>query len=605
MKKKPTRHDTAARPQPAQIDAIARLAETGQIATARERLARLRQQFPGFKPLLGLAYEVELRGGNQVLATLVAWDWAQASSNSVAAWEALRDSAGMAFSALCLFAMRHLDTLAGKPSSPPPKDEETPFGPLSFDAARRMDLCRLLLSASRFDEAAAAIAGIDHVSARNNLALVQFARGSIAEAMARLEENWHAVPENLFGLERLIRLRLWTGGLDQAAGLAAPLLATRPMRWDDQQAKLSGLLLLNRFTEADAFFVAADAIGLPHERSQLCYLGAYAAWRLGQADCASKRLRQAMELHEDNTAARDTWDALALGRLTGSSPDWLIGDFSAWWPMAQIGALRDTNGASEDEVLRQMDALAPHPDYLGRMVEQGGKGGRVLGVLLLKRRAAQGDAAAVAELRSLLGRPCGPDRQRSDIHGWLADEGILAKGEVSRVLLGGELKDVRAQSMRIIDAPMSEEDLPPDDAQAYARANELVWARKNDEAHAIMSRLYEKHPDHPRILATLATLSAALGHPPEQTEALARRALEIDPDYVFARTHLAKILAGRGETVAAVDLLKPIGEREELHVSEWRAYTLAQIDIAKVKDDMPGVIQLMKALDDIDERFGR
>jgi tetratricopeptide (TPR) repeat protein len=600
MKKK-NKHDAVTRPQPAQLEGILRLADQGHLREAQEKLTRLRQAFPGFKPLLAIAYEVEARAGSQVAAVAAAWDWTQASPNSESAWEALAEAAEAAFPALALFANLRLSTLAGKPIAEPAA-QTTPFGPIGFDESRRMDLCRVLLSCSRFDEAAAMVVDIDFPAARNNLALIEFARGRIAEAIALLEQSWHDTPANLFALERLIRLRVWTGGFAAIGDLVEPLLATQPRRPDDVRAKMIALLFLDRHAEADAHYREFAEPLSGDDRRELDYLGACAAWRQGDAKLAKERLRQAAADGEGMETAMTTLHELIDAGLSKDAPDWLIGDFASWWPLSLLDRLRQAAGTTSDEDALPVDMAAAGAEYLGRMAEQGGKGGRLLATTILKSRTSKGDMEALAVLRGLLSRPCGPDRQRSEIHAWLVEHGFLAKGDVSQLLVAGELREVRAHSLTIVTTPTANSDLTPADEREYARMHEELAANQIENAYRIMSLLAEKYPDKPRILANLAAVCLAMGHAEDEVEALLRRAYDIDPGYLFARTNLAKILARRNEIEAAEDMIKPLAEMEEMHISEWRAFQLAQIDIAMAKGDFASLVRLHRQLNGVDER---
>lgn len=336
MKKKPLAKD---RPQQQQLDAIHHLIDSGRIGEAESRIAGLRRQFPRFKPLLGLAWQAAEAGGKSRHACLLAWDWAQASPNSAAAWNALADSALPNFSALAVLAIRRIEALDGLPARPEPAPLPNPFGPVSFDQAVRMDTCRLLLAAGRLDEADAAIAGIDHASARNNLALVAFARGDIERALAVLEENRLAAPDNLFGLERIIRLRLWRGGREAVAGLAETLAAREPPRGDDLLAKLSGLILLHDFAAADAAWLAAKPEYMDSSRQVRDgshALAALAAWRLGQKDEALARLAAA----GPEGVCADMADELRHCLPTADTPNWQAGELAAWWPLANTHAMK-------------------------------------------------------------------------------------------------------------------------------------------------------------------------------------------------------------------------------------------------------------------------
>jgi hypothetical protein len=199
---------------------VRKLSCAGRHEEAQTRVAELRTHYPDFKPLLALAWEVDDNAGNFLSACLHAWDWSTACPGSLAALEALRDSAFAAgFPALAASAARRLAQAEGNrfPDIPPLPGA---LAELTFDQAVAVDLSRLFLTYGRFGETVASLEGIDHPSTRNNLALARFAQGDVAAALAGFEANWRQDMRNLFALHRLVRLLPWTGGrmlkLDEA-----------------------------------------------------------------------------------------------------------------------------------------------------------------------------------------------------------------------------------------------------------------------------------------------------------------------------------------------------------------------------------------------------
>ena len=151
MSKKPRHKTTGSAPQPDQLTAIRRIADTGDLDRARQCLAALRKAFPGFKPLLGLAWEIESLAGEPINASARAWDWQLASPNSAQALEALADSAREAgLLALMARALQRLSRFDEVPAAPLPPDAfDTPLGPLTFEQAQAIDLSRVHLAAAR------------------------------------------------------------------------------------------------------------------------------------------------------------------------------------------------------------------------------------------------------------------------------------------------------------------------------------------------------------------------------------------------------------------------------------------------------------------------
>src|SRR5882724_1610088 len=76
----------------------------------------------------------------------------------------------------------------------------------------------------------------------------------------------------------------------------------------------------------------------------------------------------------------------------------------------------------------------------------------------------------------------------------------------------------------------------------------------------------------------LAVAYAQLGRTTE-SEALSVRLFERHPDYLFGRTALASLAAERGDLARARKLLDPLLKRPRLHIGEFAALCMAQINL--------------------------
>jgi predicted Zn-dependent protease len=187
-------------------------------------------------------------------------------------------------------------------------------------------------------------------------------------------------------------------------------------------------------------------------------------------------------------------------------------------------------------------------------------------------------------LKGLLARPCGPDKVRSSLQTWLVDAELMAPDAKGSMWTKGKVRDIQYHAFRIVTTP-TEDDLPDKDAMRYARAVEYQSQGKPGKAATELEALLVSHPNHPRILANLAILQLNLKRSLLEVEALAKRAYEIDPDYVFARVALAHVLIRKGQPEDALKMLAPILEREEIHLLEWRACLVAQMLAAQSMGD--------------------
>lgn len=352
-------------PQPAQLAAVRRLLEGGHIDQARRQCAALHRAFPRFRPLLGLACDIESFGGDPMAATARAWDWHQGAPNSLVALEALAGGAQEAdLQALHALALLRLQALEeGHPPALPHHAIPTPFGPLTFEQAVALDLGRLHISDDRFDAAVAELRAVSHPSARNNLAMALFCGGDVRGARAEAEAAWREHPENLFALEHSLRWRCWFDGLAPCRPFAATLRVARPGRAEDAVARVTALRFMGDDEAAHAAWEDSARLGL---------------WR-GAAP-----------------GLRELFDAL---RKPGTT---LPGDTRLWlprqWCLATDRLTQQLGTAPTAEVRAALDAhfarLDAHTEYLLRVCALGDESSRLTALYILAHRARVGDEDA-------------------------------------------------------------------------------------------------------------------------------------------------------------------------------------------------------------------
>lgn len=611
MKKKSARADKhkSDAPQAAQMDAVRKLSRSGRYDEAKARLTELRTRFPDFKPLLALAWEVDDHAGEYLSASLHAWDWSMASPGSLAALEALRDSAlAAALPALSASAAQRLAQTSGE-AFPDLPLKHTPLADLSFEQAVALDLSRLFLGSRRIGDAIAVLEGIDHPSARNNLALAHFAQGEIALALAIFESNWQQDQRNLFALYYVIRLRLWRSGGGPAQELAAALRDAQPLRAVDAYTKMFGLLLLGLDEAAIAtwqacreatFWTEFDA----RQCSDSAYFAGVAALRSGDRDAADKLFFEALTLAPDNLDAGIVSEALLLHGF-GKEVEFKIGDFYDWLPQSWLDEIQAAKGEAAQAAVfdAQLHRCDAHADYLAVTAELGGAGMRLYAVSVLKLRALNGDNTAVDTLRHLLTRPCGPDQMRLDLEIWLQDSGFATAGQALPMLIRGELREIAFRPARVHAEP-ADLGLPPAEQAKLEKMQALLKQGELLAALRLAEELAAACPRVPILAGNIASLKESLGHDLDEVEAQFRRAVELDPAYFFGLAGLARIAARKGDVERAKELLKPLLGREEYHYSEWRALLMARRQIALEEKDVKAVLDWDAALEMVEEQFG-
>ena len=574
MSKPPRRNPPPAAPSADQLAAVRRVANAGDLPQARKRLAVLQKSFPAFKPLLGLAWEVEVRCGVPMLAAARAHAWQRAMPNSRAAAEALVESARAAgLAAVCVRADARLRALEGQSALPLIDFFEAPLGDLTLEQAEAIDLSRMHLADDDPAAAAAVLQGVDHPSARNNLALAMFCIGDVAQARDVIEANWQGNPANLFALERAVRWRCWAEGLDRCLGFAASLRDTTPSRAEDAIARVAALRFLDDAQAARrAWDDTADA---PY-------------WN--QATDEQRAMFDALtDPSADPTADNALW-------------------FPTHWTHAMFALAREPQRSGDERMEQRLnarfDACDAHADYLGRAAELGETATRLFALAILKRRAQRADGAAITCLQTLLSRPCGPDSVRMDLLNWLAEHGLRNRDEPADVWLTGKLRSIRSFGLRLSGEPRPSP-FSPQGTALNERVHKAISRSALGEALALAQQLHQMHPEQPSALTNLAAIKEALGQPAAEITELYRQAHALAPDYLFARCGLARCLASEGKVEEAHALLDGLLEREDWHFSEYRSFLLAQRALALASEEHETVRTLDASLRDLERSAAR
>lgn len=114
----------------------------------------------------------------------------------------------------------------------------------------------------------------------------------------------------------------------------------------------------------------------------------------------------------------------------------------------------------------------------------------------------------------------------------------------------------------------------------------LLRARDGLAAERLFRQAIALEPGQPDLLNNLAVSLQLQGRDMEGL-ALLETIHALYPDYLFARTGLACVSMRKGDFARAVELLEPLFERREFHVSEYDALCATQIDFLLLQNDLP------------------
>jgi tetratricopeptide (TPR) repeat protein len=142
-------------------------------------------------------------------------------------------------------------------------------------------------------------------------------------------------------------------------------------------------------------------------------------------------------------------------------------------------------------------------------------------------------------------------------------------------------------------------DLPPKLNELMLSANEAIQKGRGAEAERLLDELLRLRPDLVSVQYNRALSVGLQGRENEALEII-RQIHRDQPDYVFARTHLADACIADGDLEQAKTLLAPIAQKPRLHVSEYAAWCDTNINLALALGDPKRAKNLLSAWEQID-----
>jgi tetratricopeptide (TPR) repeat protein len=182
----------------------------------------------------------------------------------------------------------------------------------------------------------------------------------------------------------------------------------------------------------------------------------------------------------------------------------------------------------------------------------------------------------LAALRDFALGQQGPDKLRIQAVQAAQHGGLLPSGKV-RVWAKGKWHDTLLLGFEVHREAVTRH-TPRVEALAR-RALELLSRGEGAEAEELLRQALELSPDSPDLLNNLAAAFECQGRTQEMEE-LVRDILRRFPDYFFVRANTAKMRARDGNIDEARELLKPLLERRRLHLAEFAALCMAEIEVA-------------------------
>jgi tetratricopeptide (TPR) repeat protein len=462
-------------------------------------------------------------------------------------------------------------------------------GPDGLECLTLHDQVRSLLAQGRYARARDAAEELAKRRPRfppayNNGAEASFHDGRLAQAIDLTQRLLAIDPENVFARANLVRFLCVSGKWDEARQEADRLKAQRPAAKDLAVKQADALTWLG--DDAGVLAVLEQSQSLPavegpEDDAFLEHLAAVAAFRQGREEEARRHWQAALRAVPHFEPARHNLDDLKLPAAERNAP-WSYA-FQYFVPRKLVGGLlakvtpagkRHDNDAVEREARRYLEEHSELEGLVPLLLDRSDGPGREFALHLAGLFRTPAMLQAVRDFA--LGQR-GADQLRVKAVA-MADEAGLLPGGPPQLWLGGEWRGGTVQRFEIHAEPI-ERTHAPGVSELLTEGIEALRAGQDARAERVLRRALAIDPDDPLVMNNLAVACAHLGRT-EETEVLSLRLHERHPDYLFGRTALASLSAERGDLERARQLLAPLLTRQRLHVSEFSALCMAQVNLA-------------------------
>ena len=436
-------------------------------------------------------------------------------------------------------------------------------------------------------------------AARNNLCEALFHLGRMDEAIEICSQTLSDHPDNGFALGILTKLLFFSGRMDEAKTLAHRI-RNQPVFGDYAAKQAEALSLLGDDDGVlDLFDQAKDGDFDPPSAAMLYHLAAVAQMRQGNEAEARRCWKHSLSVYPGFNLAKSNLEELD-GRAECHAP-WPF-TLNYWIPrplfdrlVGQLDVAR--RGQSDGRVKQQVQQLLEHhPDLaqlLPALLDRGDMRGREFAFRLATMLRSP---ELLSALREFAFSQRGPDELRNQACTVLREEGLLQAGP-HRLFINGDWQEIELWSVEVTPEPTTFH--RPEAFEIASEAREAMRNGEDQRAEELWRKCVEIDPDDPSLLNNLA---GALQHQGRVDEALKllREIHERFPDYLFARTSLARLAVGVGDFERAKDLLHPLRARKKMHTSEAVAYATATIELALAQEQFESAEATLGMLETID-----
>ncbi len=595
-----------------QIKAAKELVEEGDLTEARDQLLALAEEYPDnqevLSPLLEVCQELQdwhnfILYGEKVLPTERGIDQAILLNNLLYACTQLSSPA-----LICHYATEltrrhpHYDNLpAIKKLAADTRqfllEQAADFGTIAslpedkqLAAMVNHERVKLLNEVGRLEEAIILAEEVlaevpDLTAVLNNLSLAHYTLGHIDEAITATQRVLEINPQNYHALGNIVRYLFFRGHFDEAEAYAQQLAQIEGDDFDIPSKQAEAFSYLGKDEQVWAAYERAKALN--HDQALkplLLHLAATAAYRLGKPKRAWRLWRLAA-----SKQPRLEWAAQCLAEETLPvglrSVPW-------YWPLnywldagfkkrLSQSINNDLLGKDDSRVVDVMAAFLAERPYFRQLIphilDRSDEPARDFVINFIRFAQAPDLLAVLYEFAQ--GRR-GTDETRLKAMQFVAQNHphLLPANRMVPMWINGKQNELIMMAFAISHEPQPV-DLPPEVLEKHETAYELILEDRIAEAEPLLHEIIAAAPDFPAAYNHLALVHERQGRE-DKAWALTEEMLERFPDYLFAQATKARKLIRKEQLDEAQQILNKLLTRTELHISEFQALAVAEIELA-------------------------
>ena len=427
------------------------------------------------------------------------------------------------------------------------------------------------------------------VSARNNLVLALFQLGRGAEARNVSRETVSTWPDNRFAEALHGRIEFLTGDAAEANAIADRIVRNPSDQQDAVAAQVELLGILGRDDDVLSVVKSAEPIDKdPRCCAALKHFEAVALMRSGRGAEAHASWKQCLKLDPGYTPATENLHDLNSSGGHAPWPD----SIAKWIPKPVIDQfVNELKSGDSGAFTRAVEKYPYFATLVPALLDRGDPIGRELAFRLAR---AVGSPEMLDALHDFAFSQRGPDDLRFQALTYLKEKGRLGAGP-HRLYRDGDWDEIQVAGFDITDEPSIP--INPLTAELQTEGYKALTSGDAARGEQIFRQCLEIDSDDPSSLHNLAAAILQQGF--ERKQEAVQLLLEVHerfPDYLFARTSLAQIAIYENDLERARELLSPLHERQQMHISEAMAFMAVSIEVAIARDNFGTAEKLLNSM---------